>query len=135
MGSVDEILRHGVAIPSLEQFETVVLMMETSEELPSADTVWRVFRAFGERGILERVRGVCIGRPKACAMETPRTAPEKSAYKREQQDTILKTVRAYNPRIPVIQNMDFGHTEPQIPMPYGNTLRIDAAERRIFATF
>lgn len=46
--SVDEMLRHGVQIPSLEQFENIVLMMETSGEIPSADYVSRVFRAFGE---------------------------------------------------------------------------------------
>jgi muramoyltetrapeptide carboxypeptidase LdcA involved in peptidoglycan recycling len=63
--SVDEMLRHGVEIPSLEQFENIVLMMETSEEIPSADYVSRVFRAFGERGILERIKGIVVGRAKA----------------------------------------------------------------------
>lgn len=28
--SVDEILRHGVEIPTLDQFENIILMMETS---------------------------------------------------------------------------------------------------------
>ena len=31
-------------------------MLETSEELPVADYVFRVLRAFGERGILERLQ-------------------------------------------------------------------------------
>jgi muramoyltetrapeptide carboxypeptidase LdcA involved in peptidoglycan recycling len=63
--SVDEMLRHGVSIPTLEQFENIVLMLETSEEIPSADYVFRVFRALGERGILERVQGVLIGTSKS----------------------------------------------------------------------
>ena len=133
--SVDEMFRHGVQIPSLEQFEDIVLMMETSEGIPTADYVMRFFRALGERGILERVKGVCVGRAKAREFDKPRNSEERTAYRKEQKETILKTVRAYNKEIPVVQNMDFGHTEPQIPMPYGNKIRIDAGEKRVFVTF
>lgn len=133
--SVDEMLRHAVEIPSLERFETIVLMMETSEEIPSADYVKRVFRALGERGVLERVKAVVVGRAKAREFDTLVGPNERALYRQAQQEVILKTVRAYNPTIPVVQNMDFGHTEPQIPLPYGNTIRLDAAEQRVFATF
>lgn len=133
--SVDEMLRHGVEIPSLEQFKDIVLMMETSEELPSADNVMRTFRALGERGILSRVKGVCVGRAKAREFDVLRTQEERAAYRNEQQETIVKTVRAYNQNIPIVQNMDFGHTEPQVPMPYGNKIRIDSTHKRVFATF
>jgi len=133
--SVDEMLRHGVEIPSLEQFEDIVLMVETSEEIPTADYVMRVFRAFGERGILKRVKGICVGRAKAREFDKPRSPAERAVYRKEQQEIIIKTVRAYNKDIPILQNMDFGHTEPQIPMPYGNLVRIDFENRRIFATF
>lgn len=133
--SVDEMLRHGVQIPLLEQFEGIVLMLETSEEIPSVDYVSRVFRAFGERGILERVNGLVVGRAKAREFNKLRTPEERVTYRKEQQETIVKTVQAYNKDIPIVQNMDFGHTEPQIPMPYGNRLRIDSENRKIFANF
>lgn len=133
--SVDEMLRHNVQIPSLEQFKDIVLMMETSEEIPTADYVMRIFRAFGERGILERIQGVCVGRAKAWEFDKQKTTEEKKVYREEQQKAILETVRQYNKDIPVVQNMDFGHTEPQIPMPYGNIIRFDSKEKRVFATF
>jgi muramoyltetrapeptide carboxypeptidase LdcA involved in peptidoglycan recycling len=133
--SVDEMLRHGTEIPSLEQFENIILMMETSEEIPTADYVMRFFRALGERGILERINGLVVGRAKAREFDKLRTPEERAAYRKEQQETIVKIVRAYNKNIPIVQNMDFGHTEPQIPMPYGNKIRIDFGEKRIFATF
>jgi muramoyltetrapeptide carboxypeptidase LdcA involved in peptidoglycan recycling len=133
--SVDEMLRHDVEIPSLEQFESIVLMLETSEEIPSADYVSRVFRAFGERGILERIKGIVVGRAKAREFDKLRNPDERVTYRKEQQETIVKTVRAYNKEIPIVQNMDFGHTEPQIPMPYGNQIRIDSENMRIFAQF
>ncbi len=133
--SVDEMLRHGVPIPSLQQFEDIVLMLETSEEIPTADYVKRVLRALGERGILERVNGVLMGRPKAWEFDRPQTAKEKATYREEQREAVLSTVRQYNKSIPIVQNLNFGHTDPQIPMPYGNIVRIVADEKRIFAQF
>ncbi len=133
--SVDEMLRHGVAIPSLEQFENIVLMLETSEEIPSADYVFRVFRALGERGILARVRGVLMGRAKAWEFDKPNTLEQKAEYRRQQQEVVLRAVRQYNAGIPLIQNMNFGHTDPQIPMPYGGNVSIDAENKRLFAHF
>lgn len=133
--SIDEMLRHGVAIPTLEQFENIVLMCESSEEIPSADYVFRVIRALGERGILKKVQGVLIGRPKAWEFDKQNSAEEKALYCMAQRATILKAVRLYNSEIPVVQNMNFGHTDPQIPMPYGNRVRIDVVEKKVFATF
>jgi muramoyltetrapeptide carboxypeptidase LdcA involved in peptidoglycan recycling len=46
--SIDEMLRHGIKIPSLKNFENTILMAESSEEIPSAEYVARVHRAFGE---------------------------------------------------------------------------------------
>jgi len=33
------------------------------------------------------------------------------------------------------RNLDFGHTNPQIALPYGGRIRIDSSTRKIFATF
>jgi muramoyltetrapeptide carboxypeptidase LdcA involved in peptidoglycan recycling len=133
--SVDEMLRHGVPIPSLEQFEEIVLMLETSEGIPSAQYVFRVMRALGERGILKRVRGVVIGRAKAWEFDKQHSQEEKIAYCKQQQEIILKTARSYNQTIPVVQNVNFGHTDPQIPMPYGGIIRIDGENKKLFARF
>lgn len=133
--SVDKMLQHEVPIPTLEQFENIILMLETSEEVPIAEYVASVFRVLGEKGILERVQGVCIGRAKAREFNLLRNPEERAAYRTEQQNAIVEAVRAYNEDIPIVQNMDFGHTDPQIPMPYGNNMRIDSANKRIFACF
>lgn len=133
--SVDEMLRHGVPIPTLEQFEDIVLMLESSEEIPSPDYVFRIMRALGERGILERVKGVLIGRAKAWEFDKPNTPEQKVEYRKAQREVIEKALLQYNPNIPLIQNLDFGHTDPQIPMPYGGKVRIDSGLNKIFATF
>ncbi len=133
--SLDEILRHGVRMPSLEQFGEIILLTETSEEIPSRDYVRRVYRAFGERGILERVRGILIGRSKAWEFGHERAPGEKAKYRQEQREVIASTVRSYNPAVPIVQNLDSGHTSPQIPMPYGSRVWIDSEARTITASF
>lgn len=133
--SIDEILRHAVAIPTLEDFKDIVLITETSEEIPSADYVRRVYRALGERGILERVNAVLVGRPKAWEFDKQWNSEQKLEYKQKQREVILKIIRQYNKTIPIIQNMDFGHTDPQIPFPYGKKVRIDSENKKIFVDF
>lgn len=133
--SIDEMLRHNVVIPTTGQFTKIVLMLETSEEIPSANYIARVMRALGERGILGRVKGILVGRAKAWEFDKPHTDEKKKKYRAEQQNTILKMVRSYNKTAPIIQNMNFGHTDPQIPMPYGGHVRIDGKNKKIFASF
>jgi muramoyltetrapeptide carboxypeptidase LdcA involved in peptidoglycan recycling len=133
--SIDEILRHGVRMPALEQFEGIVLITETSEEIPGHDYVRRVYRAFGERGILGKVRAVLVGRPKAWDFDSQHTIEQKLDYRQRQQEVILAIVRQYNSGVTVVQNMDFGHTNPQICIPYGSTARIENSSETISISF
>lgn len=133
--SIDEILRHGVAVPTLDNFRSIVLITETSEDIPTADYVHIVYRALGERGILERVQAVLVGRPKAWEFNKQWNADQKYGYRQQQREVTLKTIREYNKTIPVIQNMDFGHTDPQMPFPYGKKVKIDSENKKIFVDF
>ncbi|MBF0298926.1 MAG: LD-carboxypeptidase [Oligoflexia bacterium] len=133
--SIDELLRHATAIPTLDDFENIILLAETSEEMPSADSVRRIYRALGERGILERIKGLLVGRPKAWEFNKQNSTKEKEEYCKEHREMTLEIVRKYNSIIPIIQNLDFGHTDPQIPMPYGSKIRIESHNKKIFVTF
>lgn len=133
--SIDEILRHGISMPKLEQFKNIILFTETSEEIPTPDYVSRVYRALGERGILKRIKGVLIGRPKAWYFDKKRNVKQKKEYRKNQREVILRVVRKYNQNIPVIQNLDIGHTDPQIPFPFGKKIRIENKKKKIFAEF
>ncbi len=133
--SIDDMLRNNILIPSLEEFENIILMLETSEEIPSHGYVGLVIRALGERGILRNVKGVFVGRPKAWEFDKPFTKEERTAYTKEQQETVFRTVQTYNKHIPVVQNMNFGHTDPQIPMPYGGLVKIKANEQKIYVMY
>lgn len=133
--SIDEMLRHGVPIPTLDQFKEIVLFTETSEEIPSSDYVHRVYRALGERGILSQVKGILVGRPKSWEFDKQKSTQEKDRHRKDQRDTILETVRRYNSEVPVIQNMDFGHTDPQISLPVGTKASVDSITKSIKLQF
>lgn len=133
--SIDEMLQHGIKIPSLQDFNNVVLMTETSEEIPSASYVSDVYRTLGERGILKSIKGILVGRPKAWNFDKQNPEERKQKYKEQQRGAILDVVRKYNPHIPVIQNMDFGHTDPQIPLPYGSLVKLDSVDKKIRINF
>ncbi len=133
--SIDEMLRHGRTMPSLSDFESIVLFFETCEEISPAYYVRRVLRALGERGILSRVQGVLVGRPKAWFFDKTYSDEVKVAYKEAQRDAVLQTVRRYNPTAPIVQNVDFGHTSPSLCLPYGGEIEIDSQARGMMAWY
>ncbi len=47
----------------------------------------------------------------------------------------LEAVREYNNDIPVVQNVDFGHTDPQVVLPSGNKARIIISEKKILFSY
>jgi muramoyltetrapeptide carboxypeptidase LdcA involved in peptidoglycan recycling len=108
-------------------YEGCILMVETSEEMPSATEVYRMLRNLGERGVLGAFAGVVVGRPKAASLESPRTSEERERYRADQQDAILRALGEYNPDAVVIFGLDIGHTDPQLVVPYGGVMRLDGA--------
>lgn len=130
--SIDDMLRNNVPIPNLKTFKEIVLFLETSEEIPPRHYVQRVVRALGERGILKNVQGILVGRPKTWEFDKQFSKEERKIYAKEQREVIVETVRSYNKNIPIVQNMDFGHTDPQIPMPYGGKVRVEVNNKKIF---
>ena len=133
--SIDELLRHNISIPTLEQFKNIVLFLETSEEIPSHEYFRRVLRALGERSILKNIQGLLVGRPKAWEFNQPNTDQEKEIYKTGQRDMVIEIVRKYNQTIPIVQNLDFGHTSPKISLPVGKNININPSKKTISVEF
>ncbi|WP_144125745.1 S66 family peptidase [Catellatospora sichuanensis] len=114
-----------------ERFDGHVLVVETSEEMPSADEVFRTLRNMGERDMLGRFAAVLVGRPMAWNFERRPTAEQKAAYRAEQLDAVRQAVAAYAPDAVLVLDLDIGHTDPQLILPIGGDVRVDAVERRI----
>lgn len=133
--SLDEILRHHITLPTLKAAEEIIFFFETSEEMPTHENVRRVLRAFGELGYLERFQGFLVGRPQTWTFEHPTPPAEQERWKAKQRDTVEAIIRAYNTTAPIIQNMDFGHTNPQICLPMGKLATIDGGSKKISVDF
>ncbi|GAA4596557.1 muramoyltetrapeptide carboxypeptidase LdcA involved in peptidoglycan recycling [Actinoplanes octamycinicus] len=112
-----------------------VLLLETSEEMPPAEEVFRMLRNFGERGLLRQFPAVLVGTAKATVFTSPRPAAERPKYRDEQREAILRAIDAYHPEAMVVFGVDFGHTDPQWVLPYGGAITVDGPARTIVAHF
>ena len=123
-------------LPALDDLDGRILLLETSEELPSAAFVTRWMRGLGERGVLEAVAGVLVARPPVSELHSPRpTAEERKRLRVAQADAIIDQVTRYNSRAVVCVGVPFGHTRPQWILPHGGTIRLDGAEQKVTADY
>ena len=112
-----------------------VLLLETSEEMPSAEDVFRMLRNAGERGLLEQFPAVLVATAKATFMAAPRPVEDRQAYRDDQREAVLRALGTYNPAAMAVFGVDFGHTDPQWILPYGGRITVDGPARRITAHF
>lgn len=125
----------GRYLPADDDLDGTVLFLETAEDIPEHWIIESLLTGFGERGWLDRFQAVLIGRPKAWERSKQYSPAEKAAYSQQQRETVVNTVRLYNKHIPIVQNLDFGHTDPQLSLPNGNMVRISAADKKLFLTY
>ncbi|GAA5209140.1 S66 family peptidase [Streptomyces thinghirensis] len=117
------------------EYDGGVLILETSEDMPSATEVFRTLRSMGERGLLRRFSALLMARPKTWSFERPNSPEEAARYAAEQQEAVLRAMRTYAPEATIVFDVDFGHTDPQVVIPYGGTVRVDGPARRITVTY
>lgn len=90
-----------------------VLLLETSEEMPSAVEVSRMLRNAGERGLLAQFPAVIVGRPKASNRENSPSAKDRARFRADQRDAVLAAFARYGPDAMLVLDVDIGHTDPQ----------------------
>ena len=113
-----EMLKGTPVWPEKEFFNDAILFFETSEEAPSIDYVVRVLRNYAATGILQKANGIIIGRGASL--------PENEMDRYDQ--AFLHVVqKECHLNIPIISQMDFGHTDPIFLLPYGAKAEIDSS--------
>jgi muramoyltetrapeptide carboxypeptidase LdcA involved in peptidoglycan recycling len=112
-----------------------VLLLETSEEMPSAEETFRMLRNAGERGLLGQFPAILVGTAKASSLHQRTTPEQRERYRADQRTAILRALGSYNPGAMVLFNVDFGHTDPQWVLPYGGTVTVDGPARRVTAHY
>lgn len=109
--------------PAPEVWQGAILFIETSEEAPSATQVLRGLRSFAAMGVLAQLNGILFGRP---------GGPVPIDKFIEYDQAICQVVNEEQglTELPIISNMDFGHTDPMLVLPYGVQAEIDCEQQR-----
>ncbi len=110
--------------PAATDLQGAVLFLETSEEAAPPSFLTRFIRCLAAMGILEGLSSILLGRPGGGV--DPATF---HAY----DDALCKTVREeYGLNdMPIVTNMDFGHTDPMFVIPIGMKVRINSTKQEI----
>lgn len=133
--SVEATLAVGRWMHPVSAYEGCVLALEASEEMPPADECFRMLRNLGERGILGAAAALLWARPPVSSRDLPRTESESADLRAERREAVLRAVADYNPSLVVVLDVDFGHTSPQLVLPYGGKVTVDGEQQLITAHF
>ncbi|MFJ3526770.1 S66 peptidase family protein [Streptomyces sp. NPDC090132] len=112
-----------------------VLFLETSEEMPGDGQVYRILRNMGERGLLRQFPALLMGRAKHWSFEQPLEPEAGQRYRDRQREAVLRALSEYAPDTMAVFDVDLGHTDPQVVIPYGGRVRVDGVARRIVVTY
>ncbi|MDF1487884.1 S66 family peptidase [Tessaracoccus caeni] len=123
-------------MPSNDDLDDSILLLETSQELPRHMDVRDWVRSLGERGVLERVQGVVVARPPASTLGHERPSPQqRQEWRKAQREAVIAEVSRYNPDAVICVGPPFGHTRPQWIVPYGGEITLDGESQKVFADY
>src|SRR5665647_3586153 len=128
-------LRAGRYLLVPEAYAGCVLLLETSEEMPGAEYVHRVLVGMGERGMLEQFAAVVVATPKAWDREVGQSVAQRIRFAADQRSAIARALDEYNPGVPTVFGLDFGHTDPQIVIPHGGAITVDGVNRTVTVAY
>jgi len=123
------------AVQPVDAYAGNVLFLETSEEMPRAEEVYRILRNMGERGLLRQFPALLMGRAKSWSFDNPLSTQEKADFRRQQREAVLRALQQYAPDTMAVFDVDLGHTDPRLVLPVGGRIRVDGPARRIIVTY
>lgn len=103
-----------IGTPYLPDPEGAILCLDFFECGP--DKVWALLGQWEAAGLLDRVAGLVIAR---------HARPRASSAGSEDFDGVVRRIVADRP-LPVLADVDFGHTEPRLTLQVGGRARLDA---------
>ena len=118
-----EFLKHTEYFPESDFWHNKILFFETSELKPSILQVTWMLRNYGLQGVFHKVSAVLFGRARDYSIV------EKALLDKAIKDVI--TIEFGAEDLPIVTNMDFGHTDPQFVLPLGILAEMDITKPRI----
>ena len=120
-------LRGTAFFPQKQIFDDAILLFETSEEVPPPVAVERLIRNLGLVGILDRINGLAFGRFRGYSKSKRKDVMERVGR-------VLSTEFDCSD-IPLMEGIDFGHTDPYFPIPVGVKARISNDQIELLESF
>ena len=110
--------------PAISDWDNAILFLETSEEGMPPGQLERFLRGLGAQNILKRLAGIIFSKPGGHLIE--------SVDFEQYDQSILKILKEFDRvDLPVVTNMDFGHTDPMMILPFGRIMQINVDEQQI----
>ena len=100
--------------PDQSYWEDGILFFETSEGKPEPNLLKYWLRNYAAQGILAMTNGIIFGKP------------QDEMYYEDYKKVILQVLTEFQLKdLPILYNMNFGHTEPKFILPYGALAEIN----------
>jgi muramoyltetrapeptide carboxypeptidase LdcA involved in peptidoglycan recycling len=80
-------------------------------------------RTMGERGLLERFDALVMGRPRTYSPELEWEPP--ADYGEQLREEVVTVLDEYNPDATAVFDVEFGHADPNVPLPLGAMATLD----------
>ncbi|MHB1949643.1 MAG: S66 family peptidase [Gammaproteobacteria bacterium] len=110
--------------PEFSVWDNAILFLETSEEGMSPLQIEWFLRNLGAQKILQQISGLIFSKPGGIFINP-------GDFKKY-DDSILKILKEFDRKdLPVVTNLDFGHTDPMMTLPYGCIMQIDVQGKQI----
>ncbi len=103
--------------PDAEDWKGHILLLESSEEKPSPEKYRQSLEYLKERGVFEAVSGVLVGKPM------------DEAYAQEYRQLLIQIIN--KPDLPVVVNLNIGHSMPRCIIPFGIEAVVDVEDQII----
>lgn len=107
--------------PKKEEWKNKILFLETSEDEVSPDYIEYYLRNLIAQGVISEINGIIVGKPQ-----------NETYY--EEYKKIYKTMiseEANRPELPILYNVNIGHTAPMCIFPIGQKIKVDLEKKEI----
>jgi muramoyltetrapeptide carboxypeptidase LdcA involved in peptidoglycan recycling len=105
--------------PDTGDWEDAILFLETSEVMMNPMNFKWILWNYAAQGIFHKINGIILGRP------------YNNRFTEEYNQILLQIIRdeLQLTELPIVTEMDFGHTAPAFTIPYGLTAEINCEKR------
>ena len=112
-----EITKKYNIFPAAEEWRGKILFAETSEVMPTPEMLGEYLAALKKEGVFDNICGIIVGKPM------------NEKYYEEYKSVWRETVD--NAELPILYNVNFGHSSPRAVLPYGAIAHVDAEKQEI----